>query len=250
MSALAQHVAERKAVAAIVRKLQVKRPAIGITFCADAPPAGYEPSDVPACAIVREAEGGRRIYVDRTRHDCIVGQYHLGLAPGMPLVTEGHYLTMAQGFFTAEGARCNKENSHSLPQRSIVALAAAPLDDVPEDVAVDLMVVICTPQQAMVIGGASSVRTGEFAHGELGASACSSIFAAPRNIGNTVFALGDGGGRAFNRLEGSELFVSLPSARFQHLIELMANFWIKPQEMRRLIHPSHAPAGAPEVSGV
>ena len=246
MSTQAEHVAERRQVAALVRKLQVKRPPIGITFCAKSPPPGYEPANVPACAIVREAEGGRRVYVDATRHDCIVGQYHLGLATPEPLVTEGHYLTMAQGFFTAEGARCNKRNSHNLPQRSIAALAAAPLDEVPEDVPVDLMVVICPPQQAMVIAGASSVRTGEFAHGELGASACSSIFAAPRNLGNTVFALGDGGGRAFNKLDASELFVSLPRDRFCHLIDLMANFWIKPQEMRKLIHPSHAPSGAPE----
>ena len=105
--------AERNQVAAPVRKLQVKRPPIGITFCTVALPAGYEPANVPACAIVREAEGGRRVYVDATWHDCIVGQYHLGLAPAEPLVTKGHYLTMAKGFFTAEGARCNKQNSHT-----------------------------------------------------------------------------------------------------------------------------------------
>ena len=216
MSTQAEHVAERKAVAALVRKLNVKRTPVGITFCAEAPPAGYAPADVPACAIVREAEAGRMVYVDGARHDCIVGQYHLGLMAGTPLVTEGHYLTMAQGFFTPEGARCNKQNSHSLPAGSIAALAAAPLDAVPDDLPVHLMVVVCPPQQAMVIAGASSVRTGEFAHGELGASACSSIFAAPRNLRNTVFALGDGGGRAFNKLDASELFVALPADRFAH----------------------------------
>ena len=244
----AVHVQERKAVAAMVRKLSVSRPPIGITFCTQPPHASYEPADVPACALVREAETGRKVYVDSGRHDCIVGQYHLGLAPGIPLVTEGHYLTLAQGFFTADGARRHKHNSHSLPRHSIVALAAAPLDEVPDEVPVDLMVVICPPQQAMVIAGASSVRTGEFAHGELGAPACSSIFAAPRNTSNIVFALGDGNGRAFNKLDASELFVSLPRDRFSHLIELMENFWIKPQEMRRLIHPSHAPQGAPEAT--
>lgn len=226
----------------LVDKMKVKRQPVAITYCADGPPPGYDPVDVVACAIVHKAEEGRRVYVDAGHHDCWVGQYHLGLLKNPDrFITEGEYLTMAQGFFTEQGARCNKQQSHSLPEGSITALAAAPLDQVPEGVPVDLLVCICNAQQAMQIAGAASVREGTFPHGELGASACSSIFAAPWHKQNSVFALGDGGGRAFNRVAVGEMFVSIPRHHFQYIIELIENFWFDPHKMREVIMPSHAP---------
>ena len=65
----------------LVEQMKVKRRPVAITYCEEGPPAGYESANVVACAIVREAESGRRVYVDRTHHDCWVGQYHLGLLP-------------------------------------------------------------------------------------------------------------------------------------------------------------------------
>lgn len=226
----------------LVEKMRVKRRPVAISYCKDGPPAGYEPVDVVACAVVRLAEEGRRVYVDAAHHDCWVGQYHLGfLEDADPFITEGEYLRMAQGFFTEAGARCNKAQSYSLPGGSITALAAAPLDEVPDGVDIDLFVCICNAQQAMQIAGAASVREGTFPHGELGPSACSSIFAAPWHTGNSVFALGDGGGRAFNRVAGGEMFVSIPRQHFQYVIELVENFRIDPKKMREVIMPSHAP---------
>jgi uncharacterized protein (DUF169 family) len=153
----------------LVERLKVKRRPVAISYCADAPPPGYEPANVVACAIVREAEAGRRVYVDAQHHDCWVGQYHLGWLPkAQPLITEGEYLTMAQGFFTPEGARRNKAQSNSLPAGSIAALAAAPLDEVPEGVAVDTLICVTDPMHAMQIAGAASVREGTFPIGEIG----------------------------------------------------------------------------------
>ncbi len=227
----------------LVNKFKVSRPPVAITFCAAAPPPTYASANTVACALVRLAESGQRVYVDATHHDCWVGQYHLGLlANPAPLITSGEYLTMAQGFFTEQGAQCNKDQSYSLPVGTIQALAAAPLGDVPEGVAVDLIVCVCNAQQAMQIAGAASVREGTFPHGELGPSACSSIFAAPWHTQNSVFALGDGGGRMHNRLAVGELFVSIPRHHFHYLIELIENFRIDPKKMRELIMPSHAPA--------
>jgi uncharacterized protein (DUF169 family) len=226
----------------LVDKLRVKRQPVAITYCTDAPPTGYEAANVVACQLVSLAEKGRRVYVDTTHHDCYVGQYHLGLLPEADaFITEGEYLTMAQGFFTEQGARCNKQQSHSLPEGTVTALAAAPLNDVPDGVDVDLMVAVVNAQQAMQIAGAASVREGTFPHGELGASACSSIFAAPYHTGNSVFALGDGGGRAFNKVAVGEMFVSIPRHHFRYLVELVENFRIDPKKMREVIMPSHAP---------
>jgi uncharacterized protein (DUF169 family) len=225
----------------LVDKMRLKRRPVAISFVRGAPPPGYEPAQVVACALVKAAEGGRRVYVDRGNHDCWVGQYHLGLLPNAdPYITEGRYLTDAQGFFTPEAAACNKRQSHSLPDGQIDALAAAPLDEVPDGVHVDLLVCVCDPQRAMQIAGAASVRDGTFPLGELGASACSSIYAAPMRTGNSVFAIGDGGGRMHNHLDPSEMFVSIPRKHFRYIVELIENFRIDPKKMREVIMPSHA----------
>jgi len=226
----------------VVDKLKVKRRPVAITYCYDAPPEGYEAVNVVACQIVSAAESGRRIYVDQNHHDCWVGQYHLGLNPQpQAVITSGEYLTMAQGFFTEEGARRNKEQSYSLPKGTIKAIAAAPLNEVPDGVHVDLMVCICSVQQAMQIAGAASVREGTFPHGELGPSACASIFAAPWHLKNSVFAPGDGGGRMYNHVAPSDMFISIPRHHFRYVIELVENFSINPAKMREMIMPSHAP---------
>ena len=234
----------------LVNKMRVKRQPVAITYVNGEPPAGYEPVNVVACMVVRLAENGRKIYVDANHHDCYVGQYHLGWNPDADeFITEGEYLTMAQGFFTEQGAKCNKQQSYSLPEGTITALAAAPLNNVPEGVPVDLIVCVCNAQQAMQIAGAASVREGTFPHGELGASACSSIFAAPWHKKNSVFALGDGGGRSFNQVATSDMFVSIPRHHFKYIIELVENFWFDRDKMREVIMPSHAPAPQKEVQG-
>jgi uncharacterized protein (DUF169 family) len=226
----------------LVDRMKVKRRPVAITYCTDGPPPGYDAANVVACGIVREAENGRRVYVDAAHHDCWVGQYHLGWLPdASPFITQGEYLTMAQGFFTPEGACRNKAQSFSLPEGAIKALAAAPLDDVPDGVQVDLLICITDAQHAMQIAGAASVREGTFPHGELGPSACSSIFAAPWHTQNSVFAIGDGGGRMHNRVAPGELFISIPRHHFRYIAELIENFRIDPHKMREIIMPSHAP---------
>ena len=229
----------------LVDVLKVKRTPVAITYCRDAAPAGYEPAQVVACGIVREAESGKRIYVDAKHHDCYVGLWHLGLLPkAAPLITEGEYLTMAQGFFTPEAAKRNKAQSERLPDGSIVALAAAPLNDVPAGVHIDTVICVTDALHAMQIAGAASVREGTFPIGEVGPSACASIFATPINKQNSVFATGDGGGRMHNKLLPGELFVTIPAHHFQHVLDLVANFRFDPAKMRELIMPSHAPRQA------
>ncbi|HMQ35472.1 MAG TPA: DUF169 domain-containing protein, partial [Chloroflexaceae bacterium] len=145
----------------LVEKMRVKRRPVAVTYCPDGPPPGYEPVQIVACGIVRAAEQGRKVYVDRANHDCWVGQYHLGWNEAADAyITEGGYLTDAQGFYTPEAAACNKRQSHSLPAGFISALAAAPLDEVPAGVPVDLLICVVDPQRAMQIAGAASVREG------------------------------------------------------------------------------------------
>jgi len=226
----------------LVNKMKLKRKPVAVTYCDDGPPAGYDSVRIPACAILHQAEQGKHVYVNAQSHDCYVGQYHLGFLPkddAGSLICDGEYLTMAQGFFTPVAARINKQTSHTLPVGTIRAIAAAPLDALPADVPLDLLCCICDVQRAMQLAGAVSVREGTFPHGELGASSCSSLFAAPWLTQNTVYALGEGGGRGFNQVASSEMFVAIPAHHLPYIVEMFQNFWFKPDEMRRLIMPSH-----------
>jgi uncharacterized protein (DUF169 family) len=157
--------------------------------------------------------------------------------PGMDIIKDGTYLTMAQGMFTAEGARTNKESTPNLPMGKYKAIAAAPLNEVPEGVPVHEMIVICDPQRAMMLAGAGLARAGHFPIGEVGWSVCASLFTLPFYNRRSVFTLGDGGGRIHNSLKPSELFVVIPAEEMGYIIELIENFSIKPQEMRKEIMP-------------
>jgi uncharacterized protein (DUF169 family) len=230
----------------LVNKIKLKREPVAVTYCEGEPPAGYAPARVPVCSILHHAEQGKKILVNAQQHDCYVGQYHLGFLPhedAGSLICDGEYLTMAQGFFTQAAAKRNKHESYTLPPNTINAIAAAPLRDLDADVPMDLLCIITDVQRAMQIAGAASVREGTFPHGELGPSSCSSLFAAPWHTQNTVFALGEGGGRGFNQVASSEMFVALPAHHVPYVIEMFQNFWFKPDEMRKLMFPSHAERG-------
>jgi uncharacterized protein (DUF169 family) len=242
----AQQVDRAKLLDILVNKVRLKRAPVAISYCESDPPAGYAATRVPVCAIVHRAEQGQRVYVDARAHDCLVGQYHLGLlthADAGSLICDGEYLTMAQGFFTPVAAKINKQRSHTLTPGSICAIAAAPLDQLPADMPLDLLVCITDVQRAMQLAGAASVREGAFPHGELGPSSCSSLFAAPWLTGNTVFALGEGGGRGFNQVASSEMFIAIPAHHLGYVIEMFENFWFKPEAMRSRIFPSHGENG-------
>jgi uncharacterized protein (DUF169 family) len=223
----------------IVGKMKVEKRPVAITYCEDEPPSGYEPLLAPACTLIKEGAAGRRVFVNQTNDTCLVGQYHIGMHPGNATIKEGQYLTMGQAMFTEQGARQNKHATPNLPLGLYKAIAAAPLNEVPPEVPVHQMVVICDPQRAMMIAGSAMTRGGEFPLGELGWSVCSSLYALPFYRKRSLFTIGDGGGRMHNSLKPSELFVVIPSNDMHFIIELIENFTIKPQEARKEVMPGY-----------
>ncbi len=229
----------------IVNKMKVEKRPVAITYSADGPPPGYEALTAPACALIKEGAAGKHVYVTQGNDACLVGQYHIGMHPGNEMISGGRYLTMAQGMFTEESARFNKASTPNLPMGLYNTIASAPLNEVPEGVPVHQMVVICDPQRAMMIAGAAMTRGGDFPLGELGWSVCASLYALPYYRKRSLFTIGDGGGRIHNSLKPSELFVIIPSNDMHTIIELIENFTIKPQEMRRELMPGLYPAAKP-----
>jgi uncharacterized protein (DUF169 family) len=225
---------------AVMAQFKLKHNAVAVTYCRHEPPPNYEPiQDVP-CALIYHADTGRRVYVDRNHHDCLVGLYHLGmLEHANEYIADGIYMTDVQQFYTVEAAKANKHNTPNLPKGEFKAIAAAPIFMVEDESLVHLVVVICEPQYAMILAGAASTRIGKFPIGELGRSACSSLFSVPYLENNSVFVIGDGGGRIHNHLNTSEMFAVIPRDHIKHLFEVADSFKITPAKMRKQIRPSY-----------
>lgn len=225
---------------AAMKRFRLKRNAVAITYCKTEIPDGYEPvNDVP-CALIHHADMGKKVYVNREHHDCLVGLYHLGmLENASEYIRDGIYMTQVQRFYTLEAAKSNKRNTPNLPQGMFAAIAAAPLHLVEDESLIHTVAVICEPQYAMILAGAASTRIGKFPIGELGMSACASIFNIPLLENNSTFVIGDGGGRMHNHISASELFVIIPRDHVRHLIDVAESFKITPAEMRKRIRPSY-----------
>ncbi|MBC8043746.1 MAG: DUF169 domain-containing protein [Rhizobacter sp.] len=233
---------------AVMAQFKLKHNAVAITYCKDEPPAGYEPIDDVPCAIVHHADTGKKVYVNKEHHDCLVGLYHLGmLEEASAYITDGIYMTDVQQFYTEDAARMNKHNTVNLPKGEFKTIAAAPIDLVEDESLVHSVIVICEPQYAMILAGSASTRIGKFPTGELGASACSSLFSVPYLENNSTFVIGDGGGRMHNKVTNGEMFAVIPRDQIKYLFEVADSFKITPGEMRKKIRPSYADEGGYKV---
>lgn len=184
---------------------------VAISLFREAVPPAYQARQVDPCAIVRHAmDDGEIVHVDRRHHDCMTGAYTAGFDPGTPDIRTGQYLARHIPAITNEGAAAAKSGEYVLPQGLFRAIGAAPLDRVPTGVAIDWIVVVCTPYWANFIGGARAVVDGTPPHGAAGTSFCSELFATPWYTDNVVLAPGDVGGRMNNRLKPEEMFVIVP----------------------------------------
>jgi len=224
----------------VMKQFKLKHNAVAVTYCKNEIPKGYEPvNDVP-CALIHHADLGKKVYINKEHHDCLVGLYHLGmLENASEYIRDGIYMTDVQQFYTLEAANSNKHNTPNLPQGAFKAIAAAPLHLIDDESLIHTIVVICEPQYAMILAGAASTRIGKFPIGELGMSACASIFNIPFLENNSTFVIGDGGGRMHNHISTSELFAIVPRDHIKHLIDVAESFKITPAEMRKRIRPSY-----------
>jgi uncharacterized protein (DUF169 family) len=233
----------------VMAHFKLKHNAVAITYCKDEIPAGYEPIDDVPCAIVHHADKGKKVYINKEHHDCLVGLYHLGmLENATEYIKDGIYMTDVQQFYTVEAAKSNKHNTANLPDGLFKTIAAAPLDQIEDERLIHLIIVICEPQYAMILAGSASARIGKFATGELGMSACSSLFSVPYLENNSTFVIGDGGGRIHNQLATSEMFAVIPRDHIKHLFDVYDSFKITPAKMRKQIRPSYF-EGAGKVYG-
>jgi uncharacterized protein (DUF169 family) len=208
----------------LISKRKVRGKPVAISLFRDSIPAGYEPIDSEPCTLVRLAmDGGKKVYFDAEHHDCLVGAYHAGMIPGKKEFISGEYLSATSSFFTYEGAARLKSGTRNLPPGMAKAIGAAPLDEVPEGVAVDWIAVVCNAHNAGMLSACRVIQDGITPYGGFGGSLCAELFAAPWHERNVVITFGDFGGRMYNRIKHDELFVIIPIEYAGNLPKLLVD---------------------------
>ncbi len=235
--------ADLKALAEILKnKGKVRGNPVAISLFRGAIPAGFEPIQVTPCAIVRYAmDAGKKVYFDAEHHDCLVGVHHAGITPGKKEIVAGEYLSKTSDFFTEEGAARLKSGTPVLPAGMVKAIGAAPLDQVPDGVQVDWIVVVCNPHNANTIGGCRLAQEGIPPYGTFGTSLCGEIFAVPWHIRNVMVVGGDFGGRMHNRIKQDQLFVIIPIEFADYVEKILQNIRVDVKRSREMTKPVHSP---------
>jgi uncharacterized protein (DUF169 family) len=209
----------------LIKKGKVRGKPVAISLFRDTIPEGYEPIDGEPCTLIRNAmDEGKKVYFDAEHHDCLVGACHAGMVPGKKEIMSGEYLSTTSSFFTYEGAARLKSGTRNLPPGMVKAIGAAPLDEVPEGVTIDWVVVVCNAHNANLISGCRVIQDGITPHGGFGSSLCGELFSTPWYEKNVVITFGDYGGRMYNRLKQDQLFVIIPIEFVDALPKLLGDF--------------------------
>jgi uncharacterized protein (DUF169 family) len=209
----------------LIKKGKVRGNPVAISLFRDNVPEGYEPIDGEPCTLIRNAmDEGKKAYFDAEHHDCLVGACHAGMVPGKKEIMSGEYLSTTSSFFTYEGAARLKSGTRNLPPGMVKAIGAAPLDEVPEGVNIDWVVVVCNAHNANLISGCRVIEDGITPHGGFGSSLCGELFSTPWYEKNVVITFGDYGGRMYNRLKQDQLFVIIPIEFVDALPKLLGDF--------------------------
>ena len=203
------------------RRGRVRGEPVAITLFEHQAPEPYAAKPVEPCAIVREAmDFGQHVYVDADHHSCLAGAWQAGFIDPPEEISSGSYLATHTDFFTPEGAMAVKNGNNVLPHGTAAAIGACPLDQVPEGVGIDVIVVVCDPSIAAMVGGVRVAVDGTPPTGAAGTSLCGDLFALPWHDPNVVVSTGDVGGRMFNKVKPHEMFVIIP-VRWAHMIPVV-----------------------------
>ncbi len=226
----------------LIKRGKARGKPVAITLFEDSVPAEYEPFDGEPCAIVHEAmDNGRKVYFDANHYDCLVGMHHSGIIPGTQAITAGEYLSKTSNFFTYQGGARLKAGGLVLPRGMVKAIGAAPLDEVPDGVAVNWIVAVANPHNANFMVGGRMAQEGIKPTCSFGNSLCEELFATPWHLRNNMVIGGDFGGRMHNKLKQDQLFVLIPIEFVDYIPCTLVDARVDVKASRSMTKPAHSP---------
>ena len=196
------------------------------------PPTGVQKSDrqLKFCQFldVVRTEGGA-FYTDLSNQSCKFGNYYLGLAEaadghlsGQEDAGEGGYdllhTPMAMQRFYA--------SSPTIPVGRFSFVGYARLEDTPFHAKVGGMVVViyCSPAQAMFLQRGSNYRSGEIVPGLTGPATCSASVVGPLISGKMHYSLASFGIRYYTELRPDQVVVGIPMEILPQVVENLGRF--------------------------
>ncbi len=227
----------------LIKRGKVRGKPVGLSLFRETIPEGYEPIGAePPCAIVRIAmDEGKKVYFDADHQDCLVGVHHAGILPGKREIVSGEYLSKTSSFFTYDAAARLKAGTPVLPTGMVKAIGAAPLDEVPEGVAVDWIICVANVQHANFIGTCRLAQEGIRPFCSFGSSLCGEIFAQPWHLQDIIITSGDQGGRMHNKIKSDQMFIVIPMQFVDFLPATLENVKVDVKTSRTMTKPAHSP---------
>lgn len=201
--------------------LQLDYPPIAISL-GKAPTSGLPKLEgkMEFCRMWAEAQKGKAFFVTTENHNCFPGMHHLGLRDWSD--------KEAVSRFWVEEVHAYR--SHSLVEKYVSSLPSLK----PEEVGLicisplekasfqpDLILIRCSPEQAMLLLWSYSYNTGEIVHGETGTAMCQTLIVKAFLSKKPSFTIGDPGGRYIFGLASEEVMASIPYSLFDAMVETL-----------------------------
>ncbi len=203
--------------------LGLSKPPVGVGLVREGekPPDGFVSLDFPVrhCVSIHMASLGVALHVSASQHACAAGKAALGIAD-LPEKVRSGKVPFMHGLAKSESSAARiMAEIPKLSTGTCTGTLVAPLScfDLPPEV----VVLICTPRQAMWVANSLLFETGgpritaNFAGMQ---ASCGDSTAFPILTGNANFSLGCYGCRSAGKLKDDEMYVGIPIARVDEVI--------------------------------
>jgi len=198
--------------------LRINYPLVGLGFV-ETSPFGLSKlrGKMEFCKMWNVAFEGKSFFALPTNHNCLTGQYYLGLRQWKESACR--FLVDKVHAFSPEVVKRYLEKTPILPGDKSKVICISPLDNI--TFIPDIILVRCTPEQAMLLLWSYSYRTGEIINGETGTAMCISLAIKPYLDRKPSFSIGDPGSRYLIGLSEQEIVVSIPFQLFGPMVETL-----------------------------
>ena len=202
----------------LTRKLKLAHAPVAIAFLEDAPPGirHYDEAVPSACAFWKAAESALFYATAEDHYNCPIGAITQGFQIPQPVAANARSLIEMMGKLSyLEAAEADNVPTVEKQHRIVVY---GPLKDFGE-IQPDVVLLICTPLQAMMIseaGGVAAWGSGVESR-TLGRPACAAIPSSLKS-GTTTVSMACMGARTFAAIKEEELLVAIPASALARLV--------------------------------
>jgi len=182
------------------------------------------------CVKLEKAMQGEEFYATAEEEVCFGGARHTGLKDKCefsPDMQCGSFLVSMGNYKTIPASLRSMRNNMNLDPNIFQAVIFAPLLKAEFDP--DVIFIVCTSLQGMLILHANAYNSGEHGLGADSAPICSSMAAIPYLTGKITYGFADIGSRAFMKnLKPDDVMVSIPASEFERIVSNLEEMGTKP----------------------